>query len=385
LNGTVSRHQPFAARRHPSRRSLLLGLLASTVGNPELPLFSAFPELGRRTRRVVLGDYPTPVARAGGLERELGLGALYVKRDDVSARPYGGGKPRKLELLLGDALERDCRTLITAGAVGSNHAVATAVYARALGLRAVLLLMPEPRSAHVRENLAADLHFGAEILAAHGSTHAAALARRLASTSPTACVVPLGGTSPLGNIGFVNAGFELELQIERGELPEPDVVYVPLGTMGAAVGLAIGLAAAGLRTRVVAVRASSVPTSDQSKLASLFRMTVDFIRQRAPRFPNVELSPERLVIEGRQLGRGYAFTTARSIGAVALGRRHQLELETTYTGKALAALIADAPRLAGKTVLFWNTHNSLPLDVGGVKPDALPRELRGYAGGTRRG
>src|SRR5262249_30467592 len=102
------------------------------------------------------------------LGQHLGIRSLWVKRDDLSGEAYGGGKVRKLELLLGDARRAGARTVITSGGVGSNHAVATAIYATRLGMRVVLALLPEPPDDRVRQNLLADLAAGAELHLARG-------------------------------------------------------------------------------------------------------------------------------------------------------------------------------------------------------------------------
>src|SRR5262249_24482583 len=155
---------------------------------------------------------------------------------DVSGEAYGGGKTRKLELLLADAVRAKCTRVVTSGGAGSNQAVATAAYGRALGLEVEVLLLPQPPSDHVRENLLAAHAFGASLVAV-ASNEAIERAEREATG---AYVIPTGGSTPLGNVAFVSAGFELAAQVRAGEMPEPDVIFIPLGTMGSAAGLAIG-------------------------------------------------------------------------------------------------------------------------------------------------
>jgi D-cysteine desulfhydrase len=239
---------------------------ASSVGKPmnAYPLFVRFPALGRALRRAPLGNFPTPVERARSLGEAIGV-PLYIKRDDRSAEPYGGGKARKLELLLGQALADKHPEVITFGAVGSHHALATAIYARRLGLRTTLLFLPEPPSPDVRTIL-----FGCAKQGAHmelvGTLRAAErrAAALVEAASDKPLILPAGGSSPLGNVGFVNAAFELSEQIDEGAMPQPHDVYMALGTMGSAVGLAIGFKALGLPVRVVAVRASTPGTSSGS-------------------------------------------------------------------------------------------------------------------------
>lgn len=340
-----------------------------------LPLLRTFPGLAARVPHVPLALLPTPVERAARLGQP-GLAGLYIKRDDQSGSLHGGGKTRKLEFLLAEAKEAGARAVVTFGGAGSNHAVATALYASQVGLRAVLMLAAQPGSEHVRENLLAMQRAGAEIRLVPGVAEAEMRARRLWSRSApdrAPFVLAAGGTSPLGNLAYVNAALELAEQVAAGQMPVPDVLYVAMGTMGCVVGLAIGLKLAGLRTKVVAVRASSPETSSEARLFALARATVDHARELDPTFPAVQIGRAEVTIAGAYLGRGYAQPTAEGLAAIARARALEgLSLEPTYTGKALAALLASADALSGKVVLFWNTHNGRPLQTDGADPRSLP-------------
>jgi D-cysteine desulfhydrase len=326
-----------------------------------LPLFDAHPVLGEALPHVSIGSFPTPVVELPALAGRLGVARLYVKRDDLSASAYGGGKVRKLEFLLGDALRRRKTKVITAGSAGSNQAVATAIHGRALGLDVLLLLAPELSTDRVRENQSWARLAGAEIRAVPSVSAAEVLARRMLRGPGGAAYyfIEPGGSSELGNAGFVNAGFELAAQVAVGTLPPPDAIYLALGTMGTAVGLCIGLKAAGLSTRVIGVRASSPSTSSSARFRDSYLRTVAYLRGVAPGFPALELEAGDFVLDARALGSGYARATPEAMEAVRLFDEHTaIRLETTYTGKALAALIRDAPNARGKTLLFWNTHAS---------------------------
>ena len=344
----------------------------------EPELFRRYPALSH-TPWVALLDAPTPVEPAPKLGNLAGARRLFVKRDDISARPYAGGKPRKLEFLLGEALASGATRVVTWGGVGSNQAVATAAHAARLGLRTTLLLLPQKSSPRVRENLLADVCFGATLRLVQSQARAATLAGTL-----DAYAIPIGGSSPLGNLGFVNAAFELDRQISAGELPEPDRLYIPMGTMGSAVGLSIGLRAAGRKTLVVAVRASNLGTSSAARFRQLFERTVAYLVERDPTFPHLEFSQAGVELDGSELGGGYAVPTNRARHAVEVARElGHWQLETTYTGKALASLLADASSHAGQVVLFWNTHNSLALPIENIDPEQVPPEFRVYMGRAR--
>jgi D-cysteine desulfhydrase len=388
---------PVLARRAPSpileappssEKALISPPISEVRAEATLPLFEAYPRLGQVIPRAPLGLFPTPVDHASALGAQLGIGALFVKRDDVSGVLYGGGKTRKLELFLGEAQRGGYPSVITFGSVGSHHAVATAVYAKALQMKAILMLLPEPTDEAVRASLRAEVALGATILPSPGARTAERAARRALLASGDArepYVIPVGGSSPLGNVAFVNAAFELKRDVELGRLPEPDVVYLAMGTMGNAVGLALGFAALKMKTRVVAVRASSPGTSSARGLRAMLVETRDFLRTIDPSFPEVDADRCAITIAGGQLGAGYARPTKSGLAAIDVARcRAGLALEPTYTGKALAALIADAPTLANDVVLFWNTQSSRTLEITEGARDAIPAAFQGYFASSKR-
>jgi 1-aminocyclopropane-1-carboxylate deaminase/D-cysteine desulfhydrase-like pyridoxal-dependent ACC family enzyme len=358
----------------------------ATAATPDAPsrypLFERFPALGRSIARVELATRPTPVQPAPSLGAAVGVPGLYVKRDDLSADSYGGGKVRKLELLLAEASRSGCRRVVTSGGAGSNHAVATSIYAERLGLETTLLLLPQAPSRHVRRNLLADYHHGAEmrLLGSQGAVRA--VTRRMLegdSAAPRPYVIAPGGSSPLGNLAYLNAGFELEEQVRAGLLPAPARLYVAMGTMGCAVGLALGLALTDLPTRLVAVRASNRSTSTSARFAALFDATATWLRKRDPTFPRLQLDPAQITLEGRYLGRGYAQPTQLGRRAMQLAREHgDLGLDLTYTAKAFAALAASTAGAGRETVLFWHTHSRTEPSVGDADPRALPAEFHPY-------
>lgn len=327
-----------------------------------LALHQRFPGT-RALSHVSLGCWPTPLKAAPDLARTLGLDVLFIKQDDVSGLAYGGNKVRKLEFLLGQALAEKRRSLITFGATGSNHVRATAVYGAQLGLRVHAVLSPQPETSYLAANLQADRDAGAVIHMV--DSYGAALSRgtelreRLAREEGVEpYVIPFGGTDGRGTLGFVNAAVELSAQIADGLLPEPDVIYLPYGSTGTAAGLALGLAALGLRTRVVGVRVVPAEATNPARTARIMNETALMLHKADGQFPLVSATDVALSVREGFLGEGYAVPTPESKAAVTLAAAHGLHLETTYTGRALAALAADARALAGKTVLFWNTYSS---------------------------
>ncbi|MCA9617163.1 MAG: pyridoxal-phosphate dependent enzyme, partial [Myxococcales bacterium] len=291
--------------------------------------------LARRFPKLSLVPH-VPLAQTTPVQRLAlpdGKGEAWVKRDDLTSARYGGNKVRKLEYLLGEALAQKADTVITTGAAGSHHALATAMYAADLRLRVHVVSFAQPWSAHAEKQLRALLHAGAEIHPVRSGALAIprmqVLATRLRLQRRHPYVIPPGGSSVAGVIGHVEAGLELARQIEARQLPEPDAIYVPLGTGGTVAGLAVGLAAAGVTSTIVAVRVVPAAVANLPLVASLIKRTVQRLKQLDERFPDVA-KPARshVVIDGDELGPGYGAETAVGRTAIRVARQHAgLELE----------------------------------------------------------
>ena len=357
---------------------------AAATTRPAFPLFVAYPGLAATLPRFAIDVAPSPVERVETIEQELGFAGFFVKRDDILGSPFGGTKARKLEFLIGDAKAQGASEVLTFGGVGSNHALATAIHARDAGLRVKVLLLPEPNTPHVRDNLLVLASKGAA-LSMTGPDRVDALVRaaeRSGAPSGSFVIAP-GGTSATGTVGCVNAVFELAGQVAEGLLPRPDVIYVPAGTMGLAVGLAVGLEALGWHTQVRAVRVSSTRYVSPARLERLFDQTAALLRSRDASFPALRLSKERVVIVHHAAGPGYALpTTAAREAATWFGAKTGLPLDLTYTAKTAAAMLREAPTWNGKVVLFWNTYDARRVGAGDATPADLPEELRGWFVGT---
>lgn len=351
-------------------------------------VFKHFPKISEKLPFIALGEFPTPVKRLERLGEDIGISSLYLKDDGPSGRLYGGNKVRKLEFLLGRALLNSVREVMTFGAAGSNHALATAIYARQVGLKCISILTPQPNAEYVRRNLLLAHAYGAEIhyyqnpvLLIAGASYQLLRHKLLRDRFPS--VIAPGGTSPLGVAGYVNAAFELEEQVRAGLLPEPDSIYVPVGTMGTAVGLMLGLRAAQLKGEVIGIRVVSSIFSNKRLAARLFNQTGKFLHGLDHSFPLLACTEKDINLEDGFLGPGYAHFTAEGMSAIRrIKETEGIKLEGTYTGKALAALIHDARKsdLRSKSVLFWNTCNSRDLSAEAAKVDYrdLPRNLHSY-------
>ena len=295
------------------------------------------------------------------LAQELGLGWLGCKRDDLTQPGSGGTKTRKLDFLLASQPWRDAPKWISVGAIGSGHLVACTAAAERLGRQLEAHLFWEPLSAGVLDNLAYTAS-GPTTLIYHSSRVALALRRPGVLTALYMAgvpVIPPGGTTPVAMLGLVRAGLELAGQVQRGELPEPQRLYVSLGSGGTAVGLAVGLAIGGLRTVVHAVAAVERALATRTRLRRQMNGLLEYLREIGlPQLAEVE--PNAVVINYSQVGPGYGRASGSSLDAVGVLRRQGIGLEPIYTGKAMAALLVDAEiaRREKRPIdawLFWNT------------------------------
>jgi len=342
-----------------------------------------FPVLSMRLPRLELAKLPTPV-ESHSVDFEKSTRELSVKYDNLTSTLYGGNKLRKLEYLLALAEQRRCTRVATFGAAGSNHALATALYAREQGLACTCFLSHQSMTPEVAATLNKHIECGTEIVRYGGAyrTRIDTLRRHLHGRN--AWVIPMGGSSWHGNIGFVAAGLELADQLRRGDCAEIDRIYVGSGTMGTAVGLAIGLAAADLETEVHAIRVSDVSIMNRDRLDRLLAKTVLMMRRLDDSVPPDLAIRANIKIRDEFFGPGYAKGTERTFAAIRFAKEAlDLTLEPTYTGKAMSALLHDWHDGGEFKALYWHTYNSTPLDMPSDKPlvpSALPPEFLRYFG-----
>ncbi|HEU5331556.1 MAG TPA: D-cysteine desulfhydrase family protein [Actinocrinis sp.] len=297
-------------------------------------------------RRVSLGSWPTPLERAPRLAEAIGLGPddLWVKRDDLTGLGGGGNKIRKLEWTVAEALAEGADTLVTTGAAQSNHARLTAAAAARVGLRAVLVLAGGPEGGARGGNLALDGLFGAQVAWAgdvdHGAlTHAAEdIAARLRKDGARPYLIPFGGSSPVGALGYVEAGRELLTQ-----LPDVACAVVAVGSGGTMAGLVDALGP----ERVLGVHTGAV--QDPAAV----------VADLAGRVGSSTVDVQRIRVRMEQVGAGYGRLTEPVAEALALAARTEgMVLDPIYTGRALAGLIAavkDGTLARGTKTVFVHT------------------------------
>ena len=346
-------------------------------------LSALYPKVGETLKRENLANLPTPVSDIT-VDHPSGRHLLSIKHDNLTGDLYGGNKVRKLEYLLHHAREKGRSRIATFGSVGSNHALATALYSHKLGFDCTCFLSHQAKTPMVPGTLNMHIRNGTDLVRYGGSYANRIATLRQQLWGKNAWVVPMGGSSWLGAVGLVNAGLELAEQAATGIVAAPDRLYVATGTMGTAAGLVIGLALAELPTEVQAVRVSDPEIMNEEALRRLIGKTALMLRRIDDKIPADLESRVRIVVRHDFFAGGYARTDVATDAAVQFAEDQlHIKLETTYTGKAMAALLSDLdnPEFADKNFLFWNTYSSAELPVPGGEPldkAALPQEFMRY-------
>lgn len=304
-------------------------------------------------KRLALCHTPTPIWHNRALDAWLGF-ELWVKRDDMTSGAAAGNKIRKLEYLLADALGHGATTVITCGGAQSNHARATALLARELGLKPVLLLRtPDPQAPPesvgnllLNRLVGADVRFITPTQYRAREQLMAEVATELATGGERPYVIPEGGSNGVGSFGYIAAVEELAEQQAVGDLPDDlDLVAFACGSGGTAAGIALGLT----RFPNVAPRAAAFAVCDDR---AYFEGIVARIASEVQALEPTLVAQQALGvldIYDQFKGPAYGVPSQEQLDfIVEVARVSGLVLDPTYTGKALFGLarLANLPRRA---------------------------------------
>jgi len=347
--------------------------------SPTPELFRSFPELRERLPWAPLSR-ATPVHRLARLESYLHHPDIWIKRDDMTSPVFGGAKARELEFVFGDILRRGCGALLTFGAIGSNHALATAAFARSFRIRAILALYGRRASPHAERVLRLEHDLGAELHRVDGGPGGVwrLLRSCFAGSSPQndsrlPYVIWPRQAALLGTLGFLNAALELRRQINIGVVARPATIYLPAGSGAAVAGLALGCELAGIDAHIVGAMGPESRCLQPRRLASAASRA---LRQRSRRLRLPAVRATRV-----SLRKDTDRDSMRAQHAQGLLRDlENLDLDAAFGARAMAALMADCrDGSAAGPVLFWHTS---PADLFASHPrattDALPREFREF-------
>ncbi len=306
--------------------------------------------------RVDLARLPTPVEPLPGLSDELGI-QLFVKRDDLTGAAISGNKVRKLEFLMADALAREADVVITCGGADSNHCRATAVAARRLGLD-VELMLRGLAAAGGQGNLFLDRLLGATL---HDLTpseygrrdqHMQRRAEALAAEGRRPYVIPMGGSSPLGALGYVRCAEEIAAD-QRAHGTRFDVIVSATGSGGTLAGLLAGGEVYGLTERIIGVPVSDDGAHFQRVVGALLGGLRDLY------MPGLRVQAEASHFRDGLVGEGYGSATDEDLRRLReVARRTGLLLDPVYTNKAfggLVSMVESGEIVRGERVLFVHT------------------------------
>jgi D-cysteine desulfhydrase family pyridoxal phosphate-dependent enzyme len=318
--------------------------------------------------RVALASLPTPVLEARRLRAALGgverCPRILIKRDDLTGLALGGNKARKLEFLMADALANGADVVVSSGATQSNHARMTAAAARMVGLDCVLVLSSRSAEPPLHGNLLLDRMFGATIhfIQANPDTHFAVAADEVQKVSEVVedlrrrgrrpYVIPVGGSSPIGAIGYVDGTRELHEQL-RGAGIRADRLYFGSGSRGTQAGLELGARAFDVDYRLCGIAVSAGEEEKRRRAARLVNEAAELLE-----LP-VHVDASELNTDQRFIGEGYGIPTPECLEAIRmLARTEAILLDPCYTAKAMAGMLHDVRSGAippDATIVFLHT------------------------------
>jgi D-cysteine desulfhydrase len=307
--------------------------------------------------KASLGYFPTPLIELTRLSKTLGGPNIYMKRDDNTGLALGGNKTRKLEYIMGDALAKGADTVITAGAIQSNHCRQTAGAAASLGLECHLVLGGEEPE-QPQGNLLLDKVYGCHIHWAGENRKGEdipALVAQLKAEGKKPYVIPYGGSNELGAIAFIEAYKELNAQREALKV---DFSYIIFASSSGAThaGLMLGNKILQTHSQIVGINIDKgemdkVPFDEH--IVSLANSTAQLIAA------DYQFTADDLILNSDYVGDGYGVIGELEKEAIALTAQNEgILLDPVYTGRAMGGLldmIRTRQLKPTDSVLFWHT------------------------------
>ena len=307
--------------------------------------------------KASLGYFPTPLIELTRLSKTLGGPKIYMKRDDNTGLALGGNKTRKLKYIIGDALAKGADTVITAGAIQSNHCRQTAGAAASLGLECHLVLGGEEPE-QPQGNLLLDKVYGCHIHWTGENRKGEdipALVAQLKAEGKKPYVIPYGGSNELGAIAFIEAYKELNAQREALKVDFSHIIFA--SSSGAThAGLMLGNKMLETYSQIVGINIDKgemdkVPFDEH--IVSLANSTAQLIAA------DYQFTADDLILNSDYVGDGYGVIGELEKEAIALTAQNEgILLDPVYTGRAMGGLI-DMIRTgqikATDNVLFWHT------------------------------
>jgi len=319
-----------------------------------------------RFPRIQLGHFPTPLEPMVNLTAALGGPRLWIKRDDCTGLSTGGNKTRKLEFLMAEAVALRANVVITQGATQSNHARQTAAAAAKLGMKCHILLEDRTGSTDVdytdNGNVLLDRLHGATVEHRAGGSdmqkEMELVAERLKADGLRPYVIPGGGSTPVGALGYANAALELVAQAAARGMTIDHLVHAT-GSAGTQAGLVAGLQAINSPIQLLGIGVRAPKEKQENMVYDLACRTAEHMGMRGV------VARESVIANCDYVGPGYGLPTPGMVEAVEmLAKTEGLLLDPVYSGKGMAGLI-DLIRQgrfkATDNVVFLHTGGSVAL------------------------
>lgn len=311
-------------------------------------------------RCLNLSLLPTPVQLLDGLGAQQGC-QVYCKRDDLTGFGFGGNKSRKLDYLVADALDKGCNTLVAVGALQSNYCRMTAAFGKAVGLDVHLVLggkapLVATGNLLLSKLLGAHFHYVDSSDWNQWEQHAADITSALQSQGQNVYRMPVGGSTPLGSLGYVRAMSEIIADEQRLGTTFSHIVLAS-SSAGTQAGLVAGQAMNGWPGEIIGFSTARQQSEQVESVSGLATATLGLLKMK--------FNKPRVTVDDSQLGDGYGYLTQRATNAISLfASRYGMFLDHVYTGKAAAGLLEylNTNRFTpGSRVLFLNTGGSAEL------------------------
>jgi D-cysteine desulfhydrase family pyridoxal phosphate-dependent enzyme len=323
--------------------------------------------------RQEFAHLPTPIEQLPRLSAALCGPRLLVKRDDQTGLAFGGNKTRKLEFLVAEAQTQGADTLVSAGAMQSNHCRQTAAAAAKFGFHCILVLVGKP-PVQASANLLLNHLFGAEIIWVEKSHRDVVLketCNKVASQGKKPYLVPYGGSNPTGALGYVFAIEELMKQKTlEGYKPSqgfPNWIVFGSSSGGTQAGMVLGKRVFGYEGKLLGISIDEPQSVLQERVAILASEASERLG------PRIEFTSDEVLVNDAYSAPGYGVMTARERAAISLFAKYEgLLLDPVYTGRAAAGLIDLIQKGffdKEESVLFWHTGGQPALFAEKYQPD----------------
>lgn len=310
----------------------------------------------KKIPRIRFAHLPTPVESLPRISAKLGGPRLYIKRDDQTGLAFGGNKTRKLEFLIPEAQAHGAETLITTGAVQSNHCRQTAAAAAKYGFKCILVLAGEPQSKEVG-NYLIDSLLGAEVVWTDLQNRDAILKDtfdRAWKEGKRPYLIPYGGSNPTGATAYSVAISELIEQLKSiPEIPVPDWIVFASSSGGTQAGMVLGGQIFGFQGIILGISVDEPEDRLRQTVFKLTKETASLLNE------TYQFKPQDILVNADYLGDGYGVMGDQEKEAIHLFAKDEgILLDPVYTGRAAAGLIDLIHQgffNPSDAVLFWHT------------------------------